>query len=653
MTQTDTNLTMTGDILGTLRYMSPEQVQAKHGVLDHRTDVYSLGLTLYELLTLQPAFPGNDRQKLIRQIIEDDPRPPRQLNKAIPRDLETIVLKATAKEPDSRYATAEELAGDLGRFLHDKPIRARRPSLADRGSKWLRRHPSVFFSALLLLVVVVVGLTVGVTLVTREQRKTAAALQDKQAALSTAEGNLRLAAEAVEQMLTRTSQDAVFHGHVEHAEIQMGDAVAMFQTLLRRSHDPMLRYRAARAYNTAGEIQRLLGRYEESRNTHQQAVAVLSELADEFPEQPVYQAGLASSHNRLGMALYYLSQMQEAERSLKAAVVIRERLAARFPDRPEFQMDLADSLGNLGQVYREMDRLDEAERTCRRVLSILDGLPRECRLGPEGLSRSGAATGNLALVLRDRGKLDEAKQWLEKAFWDNLLARNHAPDNPSYCEGLYNACWNFADLALRQGDHALAASQVEQMIKFFPQRLQTYSESVALLVRCAELAAKDAAEADKAEAYNRRAGELLKQSAQAADRHSYSANDLAWLLATWPDETFRDAPRAVALAESAVDAMPEKGNHWNTLGVARYRAGKWKAAVEALKKSMELRSGGDSLDRFFLAMAYWQLGKKEEARQWYDKAVVWMDENKPDDEELRHFRREAAELLGPTGGKSE
>ena len=113
MTQTSGNLTMTGDVLGTLRYMSPEQVQAQHGVLDHHTDVYSLGVTLYELLTLRHAFGSHDRQTLMRQVSEEDPPAPRQHNDAIPKDLETIVLKAMAKDPGSRYGNAEALADDL------------------------------------------------------------------------------------------------------------------------------------------------------------------------------------------------------------------------------------------------------------------------------------------------------------------------------------------------------------------------------------------------------------------------------------------------------------------------------------------------------------------------------------------------------------
>jgi serine/threonine protein kinase len=123
--QSDARLTMTGDLVGTLRYMSPEQALAKRIVVDHRTDVYSLGATLYELLTLEPAFSGSDRQELLRQIAFEEPKAPRRINKAIPAELETIVQKAMEKNPADRYATAKELADDLRRFLVDEPIRAR------------------------------------------------------------------------------------------------------------------------------------------------------------------------------------------------------------------------------------------------------------------------------------------------------------------------------------------------------------------------------------------------------------------------------------------------------------------------------------------------------------------------------------------------
>jgi serine/threonine protein kinase/Flp pilus assembly protein TadD len=151
--QSDTRLTFTGDLLGTLRYMSPEQALAQPIGVDHRTDLYSLGATLYELLTLQPAFSGPDRQQLLRQIAFEDPLPPRRVNKAVPAELETIVLKAMAKNPEERYASAQELADDLARFLKDEPIRARRPTLVQRWRKWARRHRPVVWSATISLLV--------------------------------------------------------------------------------------------------------------------------------------------------------------------------------------------------------------------------------------------------------------------------------------------------------------------------------------------------------------------------------------------------------------------------------------------------------------------------------------------------------------------
>jgi tetratricopeptide (TPR) repeat protein len=123
-------------------------------------------------------------------------------------------------------------------------------------------------------------------------------------------------------------------------------------------------------------------------------------------------------------------------------------------------------------------------------------------------------------------------------------------------------------------------------------------------------------------------------------------NSLAWRLATTPDEKGRAPARAVELAEQLVRAQPENGGWLNTLGVAYYRAGDWKAAVATLEKAMARRDGGNPADWLFLAMAHWQLGHKDEARRWYDKGAASMDQNKSQNEEHRRFRAEAAQLLG-------
>ena len=134
----DTDMTHTGDILGTLRYMSPERFK---GQCDVRADVYALGLTLYELLVLKLAFDSPDRLTLIEMVSRAELETPRSIDPKIPRDLETIVLKACDQDPKRRYQSADDLADDLQRFIDDEPIQARRASLLERSARWSRHNP--------------------------------------------------------------------------------------------------------------------------------------------------------------------------------------------------------------------------------------------------------------------------------------------------------------------------------------------------------------------------------------------------------------------------------------------------------------------------------------------------------------------------------
>jgi WD40 repeat protein len=152
------NLTHTGDVLGTLRYLPPE---AFDGQADARGDVYSLGLTLYELLALEPAFAANERNRLIKQVTTGEPTRLRKVNPQIPRDLETVVHKAIDRDPARRYPTAGEFAADLQRFLDDEPIRARRQGLAERCGRWARRNPLVAALTVALAFLLVAGTTVS------------------------------------------------------------------------------------------------------------------------------------------------------------------------------------------------------------------------------------------------------------------------------------------------------------------------------------------------------------------------------------------------------------------------------------------------------------------------------------------------------------
>ena len=150
----EADLTRTGDLIGTLRYMAPERFR---GVSDHRADVYALGLTLYELLALRPAFDEQDRALLIRQIAQSEPPRLERLDPTIPRDLATIVHKAIARDPADRYASADDLAADLQRYLEDRPIRARPVSVVGIAWRWCKRNPAIA-GLIALVAVLLVGI---------------------------------------------------------------------------------------------------------------------------------------------------------------------------------------------------------------------------------------------------------------------------------------------------------------------------------------------------------------------------------------------------------------------------------------------------------------------------------------------------------------
>ncbi len=231
--------TATGDLVGTLRYMSPEQA-AGDPAIDPRSDVYSLGATLYELLTLRPAVPGSDPRTCLRQVLEEDPAPPRAWNRAVPAELETIVLKAMAKAPADRYGTARELADDLRRFLDDRPVLARRPTLLDRGRKWARRHPTALAAAVLLLVFVAAGLAAFAALADEERDKTKAALVRERQRAREAEQRFQLARRAADDMIRLAEAEMADAPHLLALRKQvLESALAYYQEFIElRRGDP-------------------------------------------------------------------------------------------------------------------------------------------------------------------------------------------------------------------------------------------------------------------------------------------------------------------------------------------------------------------------------------------------------------------------------
>ncbi|MHC4451285.1 MAG: protein kinase domain-containing protein, partial [Planctomycetota bacterium] len=274
--QGDTNLTMTGDLLGTVRYMSPEQVRGNRGAIDHRTDIYSLGATLYELLTLEVAFPGESPQRVMQQIADEDPPPPRTLNPSVPIDLETIVLKAMEKEPGARYAHAAEFAADLDAFLANRPVEARRPSTIDKTAKWARRHRPLVFAAFATLVAATTALAISVWSIAREQ-------EISEGNRLRAERGLGLAEDAIEEMLAEVGA-ADLLGVPRMVPVRrrlLQKALAYYERLIEeRPDDPGLVFQHAIARKRIGDIEALLGHIDNAERAYDQAAAAFEQCGD-------------------------------------------------------------------------------------------------------------------------------------------------------------------------------------------------------------------------------------------------------------------------------------------------------------------------------------------------------------------------------------
>jgi tetratricopeptide (TPR) repeat protein len=268
--QSQAGLTMTGDLVGTLRYMSPEQALAQPSGVNQHTDLYSLGATLYELLTLEPAFNGRDRQELLQQIAYEEPRPPRRINQAIPIELETIALKAMAKNPAERYARAQDLADDLERFLNDEPIRARRPTLRQRMRRWGRRHqPAVWSAAVgLLVALAALGGSIGWAVHDRNARQARSAMAGR-LALDEAQRlfmagkwtQAHAAAERAQALLRDGPADLVLAGQVQGLLRELTEKEADVQLVAALDE---LRFRRAEATDERFILEETLPKYRQA-----------------------------------------------------------------------------------------------------------------------------------------------------------------------------------------------------------------------------------------------------------------------------------------------------------------------------------------------------------------------------------------------------
>jgi serine/threonine-protein kinase len=405
-------LTLSGDILGTLRYMSPEQALAKRVVIDGRTDLYSLGVTLYELLTLQPAFDGKDRAEILRKIESDEPTPLRKLNASVPQDLQTIIHKALAKEPSERYASAKELADDLRNYLEGRPIQARRPNLLDRAAKWTRRHTAGVAAASVVLLLAMIGLATSTILIAREQRRTSAALEK-------ADARFQFARKAVDEMYTQVAEKWLSQQpRLTTVQKEFLERALVFyeQFTAESGPEPEAQFEGARALYRVGKINRKLKPSEWSGAAFRQCIEKLQSLSDRFPGQPQYLSELACASIELAGLEIELGRLGEAEPLLNHSVAILEKIVAGDSRNREQRSRLANSLGALGSLYERQNRDQEAEPLLRRGRDLFAKLQSEGTLEPFYRTRFPVCEMDLGFVYQKAARLSEAEEAFRRSI---------------------------------------------------------------------------------------------------------------------------------------------------------------------------------------------------------------------------------------------
>jgi len=435
--QLDLGLTMTGEMLGTLRYTSPELALAKRELMDHRTDIYSLGITLYELLTLQAACPGQDRHELMNQIAFGEPRPPRAVRKSIPVELETVILKAIAKNPAERYATALELADDLQRFLDCRPVLARRPTLAEKTLKWSRRHRALVAMAALLLFLTFAGLVVSTVLIANEQKQTQAALlreqertreaQDQRARALTGFLKARQALDFIAQI--GDDELAGQPGMQQVRKRLLVAALDYYQSFIQQYRDDAaMQPEIARCHLRSGKILAELHADVDALAEMERAREMQEKLAADNP-------GSRRGRSRLSFISYHSYTLQGcASMALLTQPSVQDDLEMTAKQRQEISQ-LADRLAQerrelvrarpLGPVEDQRSKLEEMTKGNEETaLGILTG-PQEERLRQIALQAQGfyaftdpQVEAALQLTTEQKQKIVEQQAEAYTALWE-------------------------------------------------------------------------------------------------------------------------------------------------------------------------------------------------------------------------------------------
>ncbi len=444
-------LTRTGTHLGSLHYMSPEQASTAHAELTARSDVYSLGVTLYEMLTLLPPYTGDSPHEILLRAGEGRPTPIRLQNPAVAWETETVVLKAIDPDPARRYPSARAFARDLQNVLERRPIAARRAGVLLRGRRFMQRHPAAT-TAIALAILLVTG---GPAALYVQERGARVRIEEKS---RLAEENFAKALEAVDAMLADVGDVQLRHvPQMETVRRRLVEkALAFYQGFLaRRSDDVGLRRRHARVLERVGMLHYLLGESAPAERSFDEALRELEQLAREVPgdrwvdmEWAICRRSLAAVFEREGRYDEAITAARDAAERLE--------ILARQPDASDAEREeFVESLLSVGVLLRDVDppAAEEALRAARPVIDHFlaerpDHLPVRERLV--------RLHNTLGVVLERRGRLAEAAESYRRAVepCEALVAAR--PEEQEFRAQLASVLLNLASLTFESDPEAEA-----------------------------------------------------------------------------------------------------------------------------------------------------------------------------------------------------